>query len=87
MDEDHPKLLGTPILFEEAVEPSNIIWENTHFTTKQQTIRKVIVTFLVALVLLGAFALFAFLKIKAVRNQRKYPPGTNCDDIDVMFNN
>lgn len=78
-------LLGEPLAFWEAPEPTNIIWEHRDRTFKEQTIRKLIVIFTVFLTLLGAFIVFYILKQQTINNYKKYPPTTDCQAILDMF--
>jgi hypothetical protein len=41
----------------------------------------------VAVMLIGAFFAFYFLKIQTISNYKKYPPTTDCKSIAQMFNN
>ena len=74
-----------PIHVEPAPEPSNIIWENRHITSKVQFRNKIFVGIGVFCLLALAFALFTFCKIAVVNTQKKYPPTFDCSDIDAMF--
>jgi hypothetical protein len=76
---------GAPLYFEDAPEPTNIIWEHRENSYSTQTRRTIIVTCVIMLLLLGAFFAFFYLKQVTVENYRKYPPTTNCDDIYKIF--
>jgi len=43
------------LTYTEATEPSNIIWENRHFTAKDREVRCCVAFFLIMLLALGAF--------------------------------
>lgn len=52
-------MLGEDIEIQEASEPTDIIWENRHFTPKQRTIKKVIVwTVIVFMLMISFFIIF-----------------------------
>ena len=50
-----------------------------------QTKRKIAVTVAIAVLLLGAFASFYLLKRQTITNYQKYPPTTDCETIENMF--
>ena len=45
------------------------------------------VSFIVLLCLFGMFVFFTALEFITVKNIGRYPPSTNCDNIDAMFLN
>lgn len=79
------RFLGDFVSFEEAPEPTNIIWENRDKTFKEQTKRKVVVVVVIIVLLLAAFFAFYLLKQQTIRNQQKYPSTTNCQAVYDMF--
>ena len=76
---------GAPLYFEDAPEPTNIIWEHRENSYSTQMRRTIIVSGVILLLLLGAFFAFFYLKQITVANYRKYPPTTNCGDIYNIF--
>jgi hypothetical protein len=76
---------GEPLIFEEAPEPTNIIWENRQISYKQQMIWTAIVSAIIVFLLFLAFMAFFELKKQTIANYQKYPPTTNCDDLDNIF--
>lgn len=57
-DPDHcknPRLLGEPLWFEDATEPTNIIWENRHLTTLDMVWRAFVVISACSLLLFASF--------------------------------
>ena len=70
---DH-EFMNKPLIFQAAVEPTNIIWENRHFTQNEQFWRTVIVRAIVVAIMVGVFILFFVLKIQVAENNQKYPP-------------
>ena len=51
------KLLGRVMKFKNASEPTDIIWENRHFTKSARFMRTLVVSFVVFLMLCVSFAL------------------------------
>ena len=72
---------GAPLYFEEAPEPTNIIWEHRQITYNTQMIRTAIVSAIIVFLLFLAFMAFFELKKQTIANYNKYPPSTNCNDI------
>ena len=75
------KFCDTVIKVKPAPEPSNIIWENRHFTRKKKLRNKIIVAFVILCLLGLAFALFTYAKMKVSDIQERYPPTFDCTDI------
>lgn len=80
------EFMEEPLAFEEAPEPTNIIWENRHISGKNQFVRKVLVAISVLLFLILALVIFSLLKRTVLQNQLQYPPTTDCQMISGMFN-
>lgn len=80
-------LLKDLIHLRSAPEPSNILWENLHVSPTQRIVRTIVVAIVIFLLLLGMFALFTGLEVISVKNIGRYPPTTNCANIDAMFTN
>jgi hypothetical protein len=76
---------GAPLYFDDAPEPTNIIWEHRENSYSTQMHRTIIVTGIIVFLLLLAFFAFYYLKKITVENYRKYPPTTNCGDIYNIF--
>jgi len=79
------ELLNKPIITSQAPEPSEILWHNRHVTVNQQNWRKVGVFIAVLIFLALMFALFTWMKSKAIQNMFRYPSTTNCDSIKSIF--
>eukprot|EP00347_Sterkiella_histriomuscorum_P002409 403368266 len=79
------KFFDDYLCFQEAPEPTNIIWENRDRTFKQQTTRKIIVVAIIIILLIAAFIAFYVLKLQTIRNYQKYPPATDCNSISEIF--
>jgi len=65
--------LGQEIDLKEAVEPSDIIWENRNFSESTRTYKKLVV-FIVVLILLGmSFSIIFLCQKKSLAFKNKYP--------------
>lgn len=60
--------LECPLYFDEATEPTNIIWENRHFGSFAKMMRKFIVVILVGLFLTATVFIFFLLKKTTITN-------------------
>jgi len=81
------EFLDAPLYFREAPEPTNIIWENRQVTFFQQIIRTIIVIAIILVLFVGCLFVFYYLKKTTVTNYQRYPPSTNCNSINSLFNN
>jgi hypothetical protein len=57
----------------EAVEPSDIIWENRNFTEQTRNIKKLVVFTIVAICLTISFAIIFLCQKKSLSFKNKYP--------------
>jgi hypothetical protein len=65
-------------IFEPAVEPTNIIWENSHHSMTGIFIRSIITITIIIFMLIGAFFVFFYLKKGLMITNQKYM-NLNCD--------
>lgn len=79
------QILGEPAVFQEATEPTNIIWENLEVSKAECRRRKSIAYLVIAIFICLVFLLFTFLKSASAKNKMKYPPTTDCAGIQRMF--
>lgn len=70
---EYRTLLGEQINIEEASEPTDIIWENRHFTSWDRLIRTIYVVCVVAVLLFISFMLIFMCSKKSVEGVLKYP--------------
>ena len=84
MDDDafleYRTLLGEPVKIEEASEPTDIIWENRHFTSFDRFIRTCMVVIIVAILLSGSFVIIFKCSLASTKPLLKYP-SINCGDV------
>ena len=70
---DIREFLGHRLEFKQASEPSDIIWENRHFTPNQRRCKAILVWSILVLLLIGSFHFqFIFQKMADIRTA-KYP--------------
>eukprot|EP00347_Sterkiella_histriomuscorum_P007945 403346963 len=80
------KYFDLPLCFNEAPEPTDIIWENRNKSYRQQLRRKFRVVLIIIALLVLAFIAFYYLKLETIANVKKYPSTTDCDSIAGYFN-
>jgi hypothetical protein len=72
------------LFFVEATEPTNIIWENRHYTPREYFVRSMVavgaILFLLALSFAGIFSC----KLFALEKTMKYPI-VDCDDVKEIY--
>lgn len=73
-------ILGQKIEFQDAAEPTDIIWENRHFTSWDRIKRTIIVCICVFILLAISFSFIFICSQGANRPLQKYP-ATNCVEI------
>lgn len=81
---DIRKFCGVELGIEEASEPTDIIWENRHFTPMDRFYRALIVVAGVLGLLFLSFIIIFVLSVYSVQSSLKYP-SVNCDDFDTMY--
>lgn len=65
----------------EVSEPTDIIWENLHYSMAHRRKKKTMVAGAIVVFILLSFALFAALKATAGANKMKYPSSIDCDAL------
>lgn len=61
----YEKLLGCPLDIQDASEPTDIIWENRHFTSWDRTKRTTIVFLIISALLFASFIMLFYLSVIA----------------------
>ena len=72
------------LILVESTEPTNIIWENRHFTTVDYIKRTSIVIVVIILLLLTSFSVMFYLKSLALDLTIKYP-SVDCSDVVKIY--
>lgn len=78
------KLLDGHIDLKQAVEPSDIIWENRNMTTSARLKRAFIIFIVIASVLFMSFALIFWISRHVNRLAEKYPM-QNCPSMEKNY--
>lgn len=68
----------------ESTEPTNIIWENRHYTTQDYLKRGCIAFSIIVFLLCVSFAIIFYSKIYAIVVDSKYP-SVDCDYITEVY--
>lgn len=79
------QLLGQTIQFEEASEPTDIIWENRHFTKCDYIKRQSIAFVIIAILLFGSFIVVFIVASYSSTIANRYPPTVDCTAIDSDY--
>lgn len=79
--EGYDTFLGQPVDIEEASEPTDIIWENRHFTNVYRFNMSIIVITIVGILLFISFSTIFVLAKASAKILAVYPP-MNCPPID-----
>lgn len=69
---------GLTHLFSPAVEPTNIIWENSHYTIPRILFRSILVISIAAFLIICSFFIFFYFQRGLMMNNKKYL-NLNCD--------
>ncbi len=77
--------LGQKIVIEEASEPTDIIWENRHFTDWQRMKRTFVVVIVIIILLLLSFMVLFVCSRKALQSRLKYPR-VPCEELYTVYN-
>lgn len=77
-------LLGQDFRFEEASEPTDIIWENRHFTKKEYMFRELIAFLVIALLLMGSFGIIFAISTYSAKMAAVFPP-QECAGVESAY--
>jgi hypothetical protein len=78
--------MGDDLFLEEATEPTNIIWENRHFTAQEYFVRTCKVFAIVFGLITVSFAIIFICKVTAIEASSMYPT-VDCKDILKTYGN
>lgn len=76
--------MGDDLFLIEATEPTNIIWENRHFTSQETLKRTTIVLLAIVGLVAISFIIMFFCKMYAITTGNKYPDVT-CTQIEDIY--
>ena len=71
--------------FKEASEPTDIIWENRHFTTFDYCKRGLIAGIIILILLGGSFVVIYYVSAASEKVSKVFPSAINCDLVDKTY--
>ncbi len=77
-------LLGQPFTFQECSEPTDIIWENRHYTDRDYFFRQLWAFIIIAVMLFGS-AIVIYVISAWSQDLASVFPATNCDGIKEAY--
>lgn len=77
-------LIGYPFKFDKCSEPTDIIWENRHYTKWDYIKRQAFAFAIIALLLFGSFALVFYISTISANAAAVFPP-QDCDGIKGAY--
>lgn len=80
----YKEFLGERLQFDDGCEPTDIIWENRHFTSTQRMVRGSIVAGVIGLLLLLSFITIYIMKTSSTSNAKKYP-ACDCEELKSIY--
>lgn len=76
--------MGDELFLVESTEPTNIIWENRHFTPQEYIKRTLVVCAIIFFLLCASFVTIFICKTLAITKGSKYP-SVDCQDISTLY--
>ena len=76
--------MGDELFLIESTEPTNIIWENRHFTAQDYLKRTATVLVIIFFLIMTSFICIFMCKMYAITKSNKYPD-VNCVDIKETY--
>ncbi len=83
LKEGDAEFFGHSLTFVEPADPTDIIWENRHFTKKDKAIRTTIVV--IFTIFLLAITFIALLFLQKYVQKHKYASSVNCEQIEKIY--
>lgn len=80
----HETLIGNEFKFDKCSEPTDIIWENRHFTNWDYIKRQALAYVVIAFLLFGSFVLVYWISAVSAEMAAVYPP-TDCDSLKIAY--
>ena len=77
-------LLGVPMRFKNASEPTDIIWENRHYTYGDYVKRQIFAFIVIAILLFGSFIVVYIVANYSSKVANTYPQ-VDCDALDKDY--
>ena len=78
-------MIGYPFKFDKCSEPTDIIWENRHFTRMDYFWRQLKAYTCIAVLLFGSFVLIYWISMISAEAAQVFPLNTDCDNIKAAY--
>jgi len=78
------KIIGAPMYFENCSEPTDIIWENRHFTDRDYLIRQIYAFVIIGVLLFGSMILIYWISAFSAEMAAVFP-AVSCDGIKDAY--
>ena len=78
------KIMGQEMKFIKPSEPTDIIWENRHYTAFDYLIRQFVAAVIVGALLFGSLIVIYSISAYSMKLAAVFPP-TNCDSIEMAY--
>ena len=85
-NQSEDKLLGCEFRFDDASEPTDIIWENRHFTDAQYICRQLFAYVVIAVLLSGSFGIIYAISTYSAAMAKVFPP-QDCEGVESAYGN
>ena len=82
--QERHKIIGQEMKFFKPSEPTDIIWENRHYTTMDYLLRQLWAAFIVGVLLFGSLIVIYAISAYSAKLAAVYPP-TNCDSVEQAY--
>lgn len=83
-NDSQKQLLGQEFRFKDASEPTDIIWENRHFTRKDYIIRELFAFGIIVLLLFVSLLIIMYISLYSARMAATFPP-QNCAEVQSAY--
>ena len=83
-NDSQTKLLGQEFRFTDASEPTDIIWENRHFTRRDYIIRELIALGAIVILLFLSLLIIMYISLYSARMAATFPP-QDCESVQSSY--
>lgn len=80
---DH-RIMGQEMKFTKPSEPTDIIWENRHFTSKEYFMRELFAYAIIGVLLFGSLIVIYVISAYSANLAAVFPP-TDCDGVQLAY--
>ena len=83
-NQSEDKLLGCEFRFDDASEPTDIIWENRHYTDRDYLFRQLKAFLVIAILLAGSFGIIYAISTYSAKMANVFPP-QDCPGVEAAY--